>query len=84
LLVEIFTKADCCLCVQAKDVLARVRAEVPFALREVDIAGDPALTERYGNEIPVVLIDGRKAFKYHVDEAELRRKLAFAGRRSGA
>jgi len=74
--VEIYSKRDCCLCDQAKAVLDRVRAEVPFELVEVDIEGDAELMERYRTEIPVVFVGGRKAFKYRVDEAELRRRLA--------
>jgi glutaredoxin len=74
--VELYTKRDCCLCDEAKQVLARVRAELPFELAEIDIEGDPALLERFRTEIPVVFIGGRKAFKYRVDERALRRRLA--------
>ena len=74
--VEIYSKRDCCLCDEAKAVLDRVRAEVPFELVEVDIEGDAQLMERFRTEIPVIFVGGRKAFKYRVDEAELRRRLA--------
>jgi glutaredoxin len=74
--VEIYSKRDCCLCDQAKAVLDRVRAEVPFELVEVDIEGNPELMARFRTEIPVVFVGGRKAFKYRVDETELRRRLA--------
>lgn len=74
--VELYGKANCCLCDEAKVVLDRVRQRIPFDLALVDIAADPALLARWGTEIPVVFIDGRKAFKYRVDEAELVRKLA--------
>ena len=80
--VEILSKPDCCLCDEAKAVLLRVRSELPFELVETDITDptrDPALCARYATEIPVVFVDGRKAFKFRVDEAELRRKLARAG-----
>jgi glutaredoxin len=74
--VEIYTKRDCCLCDEAKEVLARVRTDVPFELAEIDIETDPALMERFRTEIPVIFVGGRKAFKYRVDEQELRRRLA--------
>ena len=74
--VEIYTKRDCCLCDEAKAVLARVRTDLPFELSEIDIEGDPALMERFRTEIPVIFVGGRKAFKYRVDEQELRRRLA--------
>jgi glutaredoxin len=77
--VTLFGKADCCLCDQAKDVLDRASRRVPFELEVVDIARDPALAARFGDEIPVVFVGDRKAFKHRVDEDELVRKLARAG-----
>jgi glutaredoxin len=77
--VELYGKPDCCLCDEAKRVLRRVQHEVPFELREIDISGDAALERAYGEQIPVVMVAGRKAFKFRVDEAELRRRLARQG-----
>ena len=73
--VILYGKPDCCLCDEAKEVLARARGIAPFDLEQVDISADPALMERFGSEIPVVFIAGRKAFKYRVDEAEFLRRL---------
>ena len=56
-------------------MLARVRTDVPFELAEIDIETDPALMERFRTEIPVIFVGGRKAFKYRIDEQELRRRL---------
>jgi hypothetical protein len=55
-----------------------LREELGFELREVDIAGDAALEERYRELIPVVEIDGMQAFTYYVHEAAFRRKVARA------
>jgi hypothetical protein len=52
-----------------------VQRRSPFALRIINIDEDPALVEAYGSEIPVVFINGNKAFKYYVDEAELEKKV---------
>jgi Glutaredoxin-like domain (DUF836) len=52
-----------------------VRAEVPFELEEVDITGDPDLEAHYRELLPVLEIDGRRAFVYHVPAAALRREL---------
>ena len=73
--VELLSKPDCCLCDQAKEVLERVRTKVAFDLEIRDISDDPELLREYGQEIPVVLIEGRKAFKYHVDEWKLLERL---------
>ena len=56
-------------------MLQRVGAEVPFELAEVDIGGDPGLEAVYREWLPVVEIDGERAFVYYVDADALRRKL---------
>ena len=49
-----------------------------FELEEVDIAGDPELETRYREWLPVLEIDGERAFTYFVQPDALRRKLAQA------
>jgi glutaredoxin len=70
--VVLFTAAGCHLCESARAVLD---AE-GVAYEEVDITGDPELEARYREWLPVVEIDGRRAFVYHVQRDGLRRKLA--------
>src|SRR5262249_6239833 len=74
--VEIYSKPGCHLCDEAKAVLERVRRSVPFDLTEINIEASPAHYEQFKEEIPVVFINGRKAFKFHVDEKALRRHLS--------
>jgi hypothetical protein len=45
---------------------------------EVDIAGDDELEAVYREWLPVVEIDGRRAFVYFLDEAAFRRKVSQA------
>jgi hypothetical protein len=52
--------------------------ECDFALAEVDISGDPALEASHREWLPVVEIDGERAFVYYVEEAALRRRLSRA------
>jgi hypothetical protein len=52
-----------------------VRADTPFELEQVDIGGDPELEQRYREWLPVVEIDGERAFVYYVDPDALRRKV---------
>lgn len=73
--VEIYSKKDCHLCDDAKAVLARVQARTPFELVEVDIEADPRLFEQFQYDIPVIFVDGHKAFKHRVDEADFARRL---------
>ena len=74
--VTLFHSAGCHLCERARKVVATVRAEVPFELEEIDIGGDPELEAEYREWLPVVEIDGERAFVYYVDEAAFRRKIA--------
>jgi glutaredoxin len=75
LCVEIFTKKNCCLCEEAKKVLYGVKRIIPFELKEVDIEKDKDLLKRYGNEVPVIFINGRKTFKYKINEKVLINRL---------
>ena len=76
--VRMMTAAGCHLCDEAHDLLEAARADLGFDLVEVDITGDPDLEAEYREQIPVVFVAGRKAFKYRVDADELRRRLAAA------
>jgi glutaredoxin len=76
--VRMMTAAGCHLCDEARDLLEQARAELGFELVRVDITGDPALEAEYREQIPVVYVAGRKAFKYRVDVDELRRRVAAA------
>ena len=73
--VQIYSRPNCHLCDEAKEVIDRVRARLKFEVRTVNIETDTALEAAYGTEIPVVFINGVKAFKYRVDEEELERKI---------
>ena len=55
-----------------------VRAERDFDLRVVEIDGDPELEARYREWLPVVEIDGRRRFTYHVQVESFRRAVAQA------
>ena len=57
-------------------MLEEARGEVPFELEEVDIGGNEELEAKYREWLPVVEIDGERAFVYFVDPAALSRKLA--------
>jgi len=72
----LFSKESCCvLCAEVKEVIGRVNNDIPFQLKEVDIALDTALGRRYNQDIPTVFINGKKAFKFKIDETEFRKKV---------
>jgi glutaredoxin len=74
--LTIYSRPGCHLCEEMKAVVQAVARSVPLSLEEVDISTDPALEARYSQEIPLLLVDGRKAAKYRIGEDELRRLLA--------
>lgn len=77
--LTIYSRPGCHLCDEMKTVVAAVVKGLPggtITVEHIDITSDPILEGLYGEEIPVLLIDGRKAAKYRITESELRRRLA--------
>ena len=74
--VVLYTAGGCGLCARALEVVREVRAEVEFELELVDIGGEPELERRYREHLPVVEIDGERAFTYFVDPDALRGRLS--------
>ena len=74
--VVLYTREGCSLCDKAKAAILAVRREVPFNYREVDIGWSGDLYEDHKHDIPVVEIDGQRAFKHRVDPAALKARLA--------
>ncbi len=75
--VKIYSRADCHLCEEAKATVEDVAETVdrPVRIEEIDVDEDERLREEYGDRVPYVFVDGWPAFKYRVDESELRRQL---------
>jgi Glutaredoxin-like domain (DUF836) len=64
--------------VRALEVVEAIRAELGFELELVDIGGRSELEARYRELLPVVEIDGVRAFTYFVDADALRGRLEAA------
>ena len=74
--LTIYSRPGCHLCDDMKALVARVIREFPAAtIDEIDISTDAALEARYGLEIPVLEVDGRKVAKYRISEENLRKAL---------
>jgi len=74
--VVLYTRERCSLCEKAKAVILAVRREVAFDFREVDIGWSGDLYEDYKHDIPVIEVDGQRAFKYRVELSELKERLS--------
>jgi glutaredoxin len=73
--VTLYTKPGCHLCEEARREMLAANCADQYVLEEVNIETDPALAERYALEIPVITINGVKAFKYRLTAAEFNSKL---------
>jgi glutaredoxin len=78
--VTLYHADGCHLCERARQVIDGARADLEFELETIDISGDAGLEARYREWLPVVEIDGERAFVYYVDDGALRRKLGAQSR----
>ena len=74
--LTIYSRPGCHLCDEMKAVIERVARSVPLTVDDIDISRDAELDERYRLEIPVLMVNGKKAAKYRITEEELTRILA--------
>lgn len=73
--VEIFSKPGCHLCEEAKELLVQANKKFDMVIKEINIEEDDELFKKYRYDIPVIWINGRKAFKHRIDEGQLRERL---------
>ena len=73
--LTLYSRPGCHLCDEMKEIVQPVARELGCLLEEIDITSDSGLEARYGQEIPVLLVNGRKAFKYRLTERDLRKHL---------
>ncbi|GAB3789959.1 glutaredoxin family protein [Nocardioides ungokensis] len=70
--VTLYSRPGCHLCDAAREVVARVCADLGEEYAEISIDDDPGLVDRFGEEIPVTFVDGRQHDFWRVDETRLR------------
>ena len=73
--VVLYTRRGCHLCQIVKESLHKLERRGGFTWQEVDVDSDDSLRRQFTDEVPVVFIDGRKAFKYRMDEKDFLRRL---------
>lgn len=74
--VIVYSRRGCHLCEIVKESLVKLHKRGGFQWHDIDVDSDPELRRQYNDQVPVVFINGRKAFKYHMNEQEFLRKLA--------
>jgi len=77
--LTVYTRRGCHLCIEMVQALERLRPELGFQLRDVDIDSDSELRSRYDTRVPV-LADGEVEICYYfLEEARLRAHLGASG-----
>ena len=71
----LYTRRDCELCREMEAVIDEVAPRYHVDLKRLEIDGDAALEAQFGLEVPVLFVNGRKAFKYRCTSRELRKRL---------
>jgi hypothetical protein len=75
--LTIYSRPGCHLCDEMKAIVDRTlrAAGTPVRIEQIDISGNADLEAKYGLEIPVLMVDGRKVAKYRISDEELLRVL---------
>lgn len=74
--LTLYTRRDCDLCREMEELLESELPRFVAELRRIEIDGDAALEASYGQEVPVLLVNGRKAFKFRCTARDLRKRLS--------
>jgi glutaredoxin len=74
-LVTVYSRLNCHLCDVAVDALESVKGELAFEIEKIYIDGDAELIKKYGEEVPVIQIDGKHHDIFRVDLNRFRSSL---------
>ena len=73
--VTVYSRKNCHLCDVAVEKLETVKIELNFEIEKIYIDGDTELTTKYGEEVPVIHIDGKHHDMFRVDLERFRSSL---------
>jgi glutaredoxin len=71
----VYTRAQCCCCHKALDVLKNAKERFGFAIEEVDVDSEPSLVAQFDTDVPVVALNGKVRFRGVVNPMLLERLL---------
>ena len=78
--ITLYSRSGCHLCEVMRDVALPIAREIGATFEEVDVDADPAIAAKYDLEVPVLCVNGEKAFSVRVTPKGLRDHLERAGR----
>ncbi|NBV66087.1 MAG: glutaredoxin family protein [Actinobacteria bacterium] len=73
--VTVYSRKNCHLCDVALETLESVEAELDFEIEKIFIDGNEELINKYGEEVPVIHIDGVHHDMFRVDLVRFRSSL---------
>lgn len=73
--VTIYSRPGCHLCEVAKAVMHSAACADQYTLAEINIESDPALLERYKDDIPVITVNGVETFRHRLTAEAFRRSV---------
>jgi glutaredoxin len=68
-----YTRCGCHLCDDAWEILKQAQQRYGVRLEAIDVDADPELTTRYGEQVPVVTVNGKLRFRGAINRALLER-----------
>ena len=78
--LTLYGRADCHLCHEMRravdDVVRETGRTGAVEVVEVDVDGDPELVRAYGDDVPVLCVNGVRAFQHRVERGALAARLA--------
>ena len=79
--LTLYSRLGCCLCDEMKTVIRQVSVLTAFDFEEIDFDRSHELYERFNDQVSVLFVDGRKAFKYRVTAEQLAKRIRWKKRR---
>ena len=80
LIVTVFARSGCHLCEIALAEIEKFKDEFTFDIEKILIDGDTTLEKKYGEEIPVILINGKPHDFFRIDPERFRRAMQIESR----
>ncbi|MDQ6996836.1 MAG: glutaredoxin family protein [Mariprofundus sp.] len=74
--IQLLSRRDCCLCEDAKAVVAAAAEQGLCSWETINVDHDKALLVRYGLDVPVLLANGQELFRHRVSANDLQASLA--------
>ena len=74
--VSVYSRSNCHLCEVALEVISEIRKDFEFTITKILIDGDAELEEKYGEQVPVILINNAPHDFFRVDPERFRLALS--------